>query len=170
MRRWLVLSSVLIFLAAAAPFVSAQQPQRYVTRTRLQAVFSDLEHQWLKAVQAKDAAALGTILADEFEVWSPESPATPIPREDWTTQAFARKLQEFHVRQIVVRAVSPEVSVASFILSETIDEGGKSVQETHFVVDVWTHHGNADAWRCTDRYISAAAADSAPPAPQRYGQ
>jgi ketosteroid isomerase-like protein len=147
LRLWFMLVVLLLCTISAT---SAQSP-RIITRTRLQAIFSDLEGQWLKAIQNKDEAALDQLLADGFEVWTPTQ-GDPIPREDWAKKAFARKLQSFQLRQLAVRGVDPEVSVANFILTETFDEAGKSQSEDYFVIDLWVKDG--DSWRCTDRYWS----------------
>ena len=144
-------------LAQNGPAQTAPAPPRIVTRTRLQVVFSQLETQWLKAVQAKDKAGLNKLLAEDFEVWTAASPGEPLPREDWQTAALARKLVSFRIRQMAVRSVRPDVAVASFVLTETFDEAGTAREESHFVVDVWTSSGG-DNWRCTDRYWSESSA------------
>ena len=131
-----------------------RQGQLVVTRTRLQVVFGELEGQWLKAIQGKDETTLNRILADEFSLWTPAPPGSPVPRTDWQTAAFGRKLQSFGMRQLAVRSVTPEISVANFELSETFDQGGVPRTEEHFVVDVWVKSGEGDNWRCTDRYDS----------------
>jgi len=137
----------------------AAQPQhgasRTVTRTRLQVLFTALETQWSQAVQQKDKAALQRLLDETFQVWTAVPPGDPMPREEWQTHMFGRTLRSSQLRQLAVRAVTPEVSVASFVLSETFDQGGKPQTEGHFVVDVWVKTGDGDTWKCTDRYMSA---------------
>jgi hypothetical protein len=147
-----VIASLLLSLSLIASAQDQTRAHRIVTRTRLQVVFSDLESQWLKAVQRKDEATLNRALSEGFQVWTPAPPGDPIPREDWQKKAFARKLQSFQLHQMAVRAVAPEVSVASFVLTEIFDQAGKTQTEDHFVVDVWTKSGDGDQWRCTDRY------------------
>lgn len=139
--------------------MAQNQPRsrQIVTQTRLQVLFSDLESQWLKAVQQKDEATLNRILADDFEVWAPEAPGDPIPREDWLKKAFASKLQSFRLRQMAVRSASPEIAIASFVLSETLNRAGPPQTQNHFVVDVWAKGGEGDNWRCTDRYVSVVS-------------
>jgi hypothetical protein len=159
---------VLVPLFALSFTASAQNQargHRVVTRTRLQVLFSDLESQWLKAVQEKDEASLNRLLADDFQVWTPQPPGDPIPREDWLRQAFANKLQSFRLRQMAVRSLSPEVSVADFLLTLTYDRAGKIQTQDHFVVDVWTDvqtdvqtkNGESDNWRCVARYVSVVS-------------
>jgi len=122
-------------------------------KARLQVFFSELETQWLKAVQDKNQSALNRILSDDFQVWTSIPPGDPIPREVWLGQVFGRKLQSFQLRQLGVRPVSPEVAVVSFILTET-SQSAIPRAENHFVVDIWTNSGAGDNWRCTDRYFS----------------
>lgn len=155
MKRCLRIISVVLVLVC---LLSAQETgRRIVTRTRLQVLFSDLETQWLEAVQQGDKAALNRLLSEEFEVWTPAPPGDPIPREDWQAQAFARPPQSFQLGQMAVRAVSADISVASFRLTETFGSGPEARHEAYFVVDVWTKVGSGDDWRCTDRYLSRVA-------------
>ena len=129
-----------------------RQGQRIVTRTRLQVLFSDLEGKWLKAIQDKDQGTLNRLLPDEFQVWTPAPPGSPIAREDWLKSALARKLQSFQFRQMAVRSVSSETSIASFVLTETFQKAGKPQSEEHFIVDVWMKSPGSEDWKCTDRY------------------
>jgi ketosteroid isomerase-like protein len=129
-------------------------PGRVVTTTRLVSMFSDLEDQWLTAIQKKDAAALDRLLSDDFQVWTAEPPGAPLPHEDWQAQAFASKLQSFRIRQMAVRGVSDDVAIASFVLQTSAVLDGKEVPAQHFVVDVWKRDG--ESWHCTDRYLSEA--------------
>jgi hypothetical protein len=149
----------LLVVLFALPATVAAQPQpgaaRTVTRTRLQVLFSALETQWSTAVQQKDTAALYRILDEAFQVWTAAPPGDPLPREEWEKRVFGRNLRSSELRQLAVRAVTPEVSVASFVLSEIFDQGGKLRTEDHFVVDVWVKTGDGDTWKCTDRYMSA---------------
>jgi ketosteroid isomerase-like protein len=164
----IVVVILLAWFAVSLP-VSAQehhQGQRIVTRTRLQVLFSDLENQWFKAIQQKDAASLNHLLSDDFQVWTPTPPGSPIPREDWQTAAFGRKLRSFQFRQLAVRSVSPEIAIDSFVLTETFDKAGKSQPEDHFVVDVWAKNGEGDNWRCTDRYWWKVSGVSHPAGPK----
>jgi hypothetical protein len=146
-------ATIALILSLAAVSGEAQEHRqgvRIVTRTRLQVLFADLERQWLEAVQQQKQAPLNSLLSDDFQVWTPTPPGEPIPREDWWKKAVARKLQSFELHQLAVRGVSPEISLASFVLTERLGDAGKTRTEEHFVVDVWVKTG--DSWRCTDRY------------------
>ena len=131
---------------------------RVVTKTRLVAIFSDLETQLLQAEQAKDEPALNRLLGEDFEVWTPELSGDPIPRDDWQKQALAQKLSSFRIEQMAVKGMSDEIVVASFLLEETVQHDGKTKGGNHFVVDVWKKNG--DAWQVTDRYSSRVAASA----------
>ena len=153
-----------VAVALLAAFVALQgtvaaQPQpgtvRTVTRTRLQVLFTALEEQWAQAVQQHDTATVHRLLDEAFQVWTAAPPGDPLPREEWEKRVFRRPLRSSALRQVAVRAVTPEVAVVSFVLSETFDQGGKPRTEDHFVVDVWVKTGDGDTWKCTDRYLSA---------------
>jgi hypothetical protein len=163
----IILPCVVLGVACA---VSAQQqaehdqtgPRRVVTTTRLVTLFSEFENQWMQAVQHKDESALAHWLGDDFQVWTPETNG-PTPREGWQKQAWARKLTSFHFRGMAVRSLREDSAIVSFVLSESVQSGGKPKFEAHFVVDIWSKE--ADQWVCTDRYASPllAAANRAQP-------
>jgi Domain of unknown function (DUF4440) len=151
----IILSCVVLGVACA---VSAQQaqhdqtgPRRVLTTTRLVSLFSELENQWMQAVQHKDGSALARLLGDHFQLWTPETNG-PTPREDWQKQALAQSLVSFHFRQMAVRSLREDSAIVSFVLSKSVQSGGKLKVEAHFVVDIWSKEG--DQWVCTDRYAS----------------
>jgi len=132
---------------------SPQTPPSHVAiTTRLVALFSDLEEQWLNAIQKKDSAALDHLLGDEFQVWTAAPPGSPIPREDWQVQSLASPPASFQLSQMAVRTVADNVAIASFVLQTSLNRNGAAVSQRHFIVDVWTKGG--DNWVCTDRYQS----------------
>ena len=101
------------FMAAGWPgLASAQQSsplaepahQRVATTTRLVTIFSELETEWLQAVQQKDSAALERFPGEDFQELSPNV-AGPVPREEWQQRALTQELQSFHLRQMAVRAL-----------------------------------------------------------------
>jgi len=58
--------------------VAPVRPQkRIITKTRLVAICSDLENQLFQAVQSKDRAGLDSILAEDFQLWTPNPPGRP---------------------------------------------------------------------------------------------
>ena len=158
----LFLSGLLMVMIAACASPAQQTTRRVVTRTRLQVLFSDLESQWLTAVQHNDKAALDGLLTDEFTVWSSKPPGDPMPREEWQAEAFAHPPQSFQLRQMAVRAVSANIAIASFRLAETMGSGAQARRESYFVVDVWNKVGKGDEWRCSDRYLSRVPEETQP--------
>jgi ketosteroid isomerase-like protein len=166
-RRPVSCLCLLLSLVASAIFVQNQakpksEPSRIVTVTRLVAMFSDLESQWLRAMQRKDESTLNRLLAEDLQVWTPTPPGDPIPREDWLRQALADRLESFHLRQMAVRSVNDDIALVSFVWSETVVRGGKSATSHYFVVDVWRKDRDNDRWQVTDRYISSVAPASHP--------
>jgi Domain of unknown function (DUF4440) len=155
---------VLLFAPGAAQTQTAPQVAsgRAVVATRLVAMFSDLETQWLTAVQNKNTAVLDHLLSDEFQVWIADPPGAPLPREDWQAHALAAPPSIFHLRQMAVRPVSDDIAIASFVLQESMTRDGKDVSQQQFIVDVWKK--TAESWLCTDRYSSDIAKNPMPQA------
>lgn len=140
--------------AGARQNTPGKRSGRIQITTRLVALFSELETRWLEAVQHKDEAALKQLLGEEFELWTPAA-AGPVAREDWQKSSFSENLQWFRMRQMAVRSLNDGYAVASFVLNESIESGGKPEQRAWFVVDVWTKV--SDHWLCTDRYAAPVA-------------
>jgi ketosteroid isomerase-like protein len=133
-------------------------PGRIVTTTRLVAIFSQLENQWLKAVKDKDQSTLDSLLADDFQVWMPMS--DPVPREDWIRQAESEKPASFRIEHMAVRDLGNDTAIASFVLAQTMERDKSAVSEQHFVVDVWRK--SATGWQATDRYMSRLRSSAVP--------
>lgn len=164
-RWWLGCTALVLALASLAPLhAQSSGGHRVVTHTRFQILFGDMEKQILKALQARDAAALKTLLKDEFQVWRPD-PADPLPREEWEAQAMASPPSGFYIENIAVRALSEDFAIAHFVL--TLEH--KGVTERYFVADVWQRHNLAageslntdspgavpgETWRLSDRYLT----------------
>jgi len=153
--RFALFLFLLVSLCVVAP---AQQtapprrgPQRVVTTTRLVRVFSELETEWHQAVQQKDSAVLDRLLGEDFQEWKP-SIAGPVPREEWQQRAFAQELRSFQLRRVAVRSLNEETVVVSFVLSESVQSGGKLEEQDSFIVDLWAKIDGR--WVCTDRYAS----------------
>jgi ketosteroid isomerase-like protein len=156
---------MLLALGLACSFcMSAQQSGRIETRTRLVSQFSELQNQWLHAVQTKDAAALERLLSEDFEVWTPAHTG-PIPLEDWQAQAFSENLKSFRFADLAVKSPRDGIAIESFRLETTTSRKGSDVTENFFVVNLWV--SDKDSWRCTDSYVSpvTASASTAPTKP-----
>jgi ketosteroid isomerase-like protein len=155
--KQLVLWLIFLVLCPCAAFPQGQvappRPQkRIVTKTRLVAIFSDLENQLFQAAQSKDHAGLDAILAEDFQLWPPTPPGDPVPREDWLSQSLAENLRDFRVRQMAAHSVAENVTVVSFVLSKTVARAGKTSVQNYFVVDLWQKV--EDKWKLSDRYAS----------------
>src|SRR3979409_187951 len=81
-------------LIAASVLVAAQEPvkpklsPRIVTATKQVTIFTGLENQLLQAVQKKDKAALGALLADDLIIEMPN--ADPLPGDEWLDSVTAK--------------------------------------------------------------------------------
>ena len=153
---------VVALAVAAAASGQRQRTQNHpVTRTRLVALYSDLEAQLATAAQKSDSAKLQQMLSDDFEQWTPEPPGDPIPREDWMA---AYHPPSFSTHQMAVRTFG-DTEIASFVLHQKAAFGDKDASGEFFVVDVWRREGNSS--RLASRYLCRAArtAVSSPPAP-----
>ena len=162
-RKTVGWTATLVLAAATAAAAGGQRqktPQggHIVTRTRLVALYTDLETQLATAAQKSDTARLAQLLTDDFEKWTPEPPGDPIPREDWMA---AYHPAAFSVSQMSVRAFG-DTEIASFLLRQKATYGDKDASGEFFVIDVWRREGNTS--RLASRYISRVARTPAPPA------
>jgi hypothetical protein len=151
MKRFPALATSLLLIFAICALAHAQSaprsasPGRIATTTRLVALFSGQERELNLALQQKDAATLDRLLSPDFQVWTPEPPGHPIPREDWVQQNAGGSFGGARLTQMAVRDLGNS-HVVSFVMSRA---SGAS-----FVVDVWQDAGNG-TWKLTDRYVSA---------------
>ena len=156
MERFLTaLASLAVFLLVPAGHVLAQgqpSPGRppAVTVTRLVKLFDGLENDWLAAIRNRDEAALGTLLADDFEMRLASRPADPIPRAEWIKHALANPGVGWTVRQMAARDMGCTV-VVSFRLDPA---AGASALRPVLVVDTWVRAQGA--WKVAARYVGAA--------------
>jgi hypothetical protein len=155
----------LIFLVLCPCFAFPQgqvapprPPKRIVTKTRLVAIFSDLENQLFQAEQNKDHDGVDSILAEDFQLWTPTPPGDPVPRADWLNQSLAENLKDFRIQQMAARSVEENATVVSFVLSKTVAHAGKTSVQNYFVVDLWQKA--EDKWKLSDRYASQVSAAS----------
>ncbi len=117
------------------------------------ALFSDLENQLVQAAQRKDQAALQRLIREDCNLWTPEPPGDPMPREDWIAILVEDPPRSLRMRQLAVQ-VFGDINVVSFVASEGRLVKGKQQTTDHFIVDVWTKQGGA--WQLSARYLSAA--------------
>jgi len=162
MRKYVMQAALICALlgSATAQRASGRPPAggRIVTRTRLVALYSDLEAQLAAAAQKQDRAKLEQLLGDDFEQWSPEPPGDPVPREDWLAAYHPTSAA---TRQMAVRAF-PDTDVVSFVLRQQAKFGENEASGDFFVVDVWRHEEKGQ--KLASRYISRAAKTVVPSA------
>src|SRR5689334_17936125 len=102
--RWLI---CLVFFAVTLA-VTAQEPvkpplsPRIITATRQVSIFTGLENQILKAVQAKDQATLKNLISDDCMIEMPD--ADPLAADDWVSSVLSKdfSLKSFLIRQVSV--------------------------------------------------------------------
>jgi hypothetical protein len=160
------LLTMLLLLPASMDFpqgqVAPERPaKRIVTRTRLVAIFSDLENQLFKSLQDKNDQAVSALLSEDFQLWTPASPGDPVPREDWQKQALAENMKAYHIRQTAARSIDDNSVLVHFVLSRTFQRAGKAAASEYFVVDLWQKNG--EKWQLSDRYASPLAASHSKP-------
>jgi len=135
--RVILRPAVFAVLLIFAQAMFAQTPRKSISSaTRQVAIFSELENKLETAFAERDSATLAKLLSDDFEVWSPRPSGDPIARDEWLQLAPELRPQSFHVRQMAVRTFG-NLYVVSFVLNEIVS----GLQQTHFVVDVWTGEG-----------------------------
>jgi hypothetical protein len=125
-------------------------PGRIETRTRLVAIFSDLNNQLYRAIQHHDAAAFNKLVGEDFELRTSHMPDEPLSREEWQQQSFSRALAGFQLSQMAVRGLRDDVAIVSFVLEEPSQSPGEARKS--LIVQAWTREG--DIWTCQEAYIS----------------
>jgi hypothetical protein len=145
-----LVAALSVLAGAATAQGQAPAPGRTPTVTRLVKLFGGLENDWLAAIRNRDEAALGGLLAEDFEMRLASRPAEPIPRAEWIRHALAAPTPVWTVRQMAARDMGCAV-VVSFRLEPGAGAPGARAA---FVVDTWVQaHGT---WRVAARYVAAA--------------
>jgi ketosteroid isomerase-like protein len=152
MKYLLILVGLLVAGSATA---DGQGPKRGVpTVTRNVLTFSQLENEWIDAVQKHDTAALDKLVAPDYELRSGATPGVPTPRADSLKQSFELPPFQSSISQMAVHEY-PDLMVVSFMWKIAAPQGTGLAQNV-FVVDTWRRAG--DSWQVEVRY--AAPADS----------
>jgi hypothetical protein len=139
-----------LLLLAAAPAISADVPPgggRVGTVTRLVKLFLEKEAALQAVVRGGDAAAVGAMLTEDFEMRTGVHPDNPVPRADWIRAMVRTRDPGGDVSQMAVHDYG-----AVMLVSFTLDAAGGPV----FVVDAW--RGGAADWKLAVRYASSARA------------
>ena len=146
------MTSIVLF-TAPLPTLADEPPGggRVPTVTRLVKVFLDKEAQLGAAVRGADAAALGNLLTDDFELRAGARAASPVPRDDWMRELMRTREPGGDISRMAVHDYGT-VAIASF----TQESSAGPV----FVVDVWRAQG-AD-WKLAVRYSAPAGSPAFP--------
>jgi ketosteroid isomerase-like protein len=146
----LIILAVTISVAAQEPVKPPLSP-RIITATRQVSIFTNLETQLLKAVQAKDEATLKNLVADDCMIEMPD--ADPLAADDWMTAVLAKdfQLKSFQVRQVSALDQGDTVIIKFDRVQQSTYKGAPDGGE-FFVIDVWKKSG--DSWKLANRYVS----------------
>jgi ketosteroid isomerase-like protein len=151
MKYLLILVGLLVAGSATA---DGQGPTRRVpTMTRNVLIFSQLENDWIDAVQKHDTKALDKLVAPDYELRSGATPGVPTPRDDSLKQSFALPAFQSSISQMAVHEY-PDLMVVSFLWTITPPQGTGIAQKV-FVVDTWKRVG--DSWQVLVRYASPSS-------------
>jgi ketosteroid isomerase-like protein len=151
--RWhasLAFWTVALALAGQEPVKPPLSP-RIVTATRQVSIFTDLEKQVLKAIQAKDQGALKNLVSEDCMVEMPD--ADPLAAEDWVASALSKDfaLKSFLIRQVSVLDQGDSAIVKFDRVQKATFKGAPEDGE-FFVVDLWKKNG--DTWKLANRYVA----------------
>ena len=157
-------------LIAATWFAAAQEPvkpklnPRIITATKQVTMFTNLEMQFLKAVQKKDKAAVEAMLTEEFQIQMPD--ADPLAGDEWLEQVMAKDftLQNYGVRGMSVVDLG-NAAVVTFERRQDATYKGQPANGEFFVVDVWKKDG--ENWKLANRFVSKTSSAAMPKAPPK---
>jgi len=152
-------SILLVLLISASLLAQAPaRPGRTITPTRQVAEFSDLEHQWMDALQHNDRFALDHLLTEDFEILTPLA-ANAVDRDEFIEAVTGSlKLQSYGISQMTVHDFG-DTAVVNFFINTKGQFRGRDSSGRYFVVDVWRKSGNR--WEAAVRYLSKAGVASA---------
>jgi Domain of unknown function (DUF4440) len=166
MRRFYFFGLVLLLtLATPCTAQSANQRRRETTQSEKPAsdarsfmeLFTNLERDWIQAVQRKDEATLESILAPEFMLRSSEEAENPQFRAAWIHQALnSYHIRTYDHRAMVIRAFLG-VAVVSFVQRQQATMDGKDCSGDYLIVDLW--ESNHNKWQVSARYMAPISKD-----------
>lgn len=145
--RRAVLLGAWALCAAAGPLHA--QPARVPTVTRLVQLFMEREIALQERARAGDAAALGAMLTDDFELRAGSQPARPVPRAAYVADIVRQKPAQAAPTEMAVHDLGT-TAIASFRIPLDSADAGL------FVVDVWRQSGAE--WKLAIRYAAPATA------------
>ena len=139
----------LLAISSVSSPVAAQERAsggRVPTVTRLVKLFLDKEGALGASVRSADAAALGKLLTDDFELRTGARAANPVPRGDWMREMLRTRDPGGDISRMAVHDFGG-TAIASFVQD--------SLAGPLFVVDVWRADGSD--WKLAVRYAGPAA-------------
>jgi ketosteroid isomerase-like protein len=145
-----------VFLSSALHAQAPDRSGRTITPTRQVAQFSELENQWVDAIQHKDEPALDHLLTDEFEMLTTLAP-NPIERDEFVEATPNLKIDSYRVSQMTVHDYG-DTAVVNFLANVKGQFRGRDWSAQYFIVDVWRKNG--DTWQVAVRYLSKAGMHS----------
>ncbi len=124
---------------------------RIITATRQVSIFTNLETEMLKAIQARDQAGLGNLVGDDCMIEMPDS--DPLPAADWISSVVSKDftLKSFQVRQVSALDQGDFVLVKYDRVQQATYKGAPENGE-FFVIDLWKKSG--DSWKLANRYVA----------------
>lgn len=154
-RIALVAGLLALLALAVSPPAAAQEVRpsggRVPTVTRLVKLFLDKENALGASIRSGDAAALGNLLTDDFELRTGARAASPVPRADWMRELLRTRDPGGDISRMAVHDLGA-TAIASFTQ--------QSAAGPLFVVDVWRAVGAE--WKLAVRYAAPAGSDAFP--------
>jgi hypothetical protein len=157
MKYLLILVALFVGVNATAAGQANGRGSPFKTRNVL--TFTELETQWVNAVQKHDTATLDKLVGDKFELRSSAAPGVPTPRDESLKQSLALAPFQSAIGQMAVHEYG-DLMVVSFLWKIDAPKEAGLAQKV-FVVDTWKRNG--DSWQVQVRY--AAPADAAASVP-----
>jgi Domain of unknown function (DUF4440) len=153
-RICLLAASLVLGVSLIAPAQEPVKPplsKRIITATRQVTIFTDLENQMLRAIKAKDQAALSKMVEEDCMIEMPDS--DPLPAEEWMTSVLSKDyaLKSFMVRQVSAIDLNDSVLVKYDRVQEAAFKGAADNGE-FYVIDLWKKSG--ETWKLANRYVA----------------
>lgn len=134
MKRLLAVASLLLAITAMP-----------VAQAGVDQALMDLERQWVKAITAGDAAALGSLLATDFV--SLQSDGTLQPKAAYVANTTKGKWQVNEVSDMKVKVYGDTAVVTGIWTGKGTDGAGKAVDGKEQWADTWMKMPGGK-WQC----------------------
>jgi hypothetical protein len=148
MKYLLILVALLVGVNATAAGQANGRGSPFKTRNVL--TFTQLENEWLEAVQKHDTATLDKLVGNTFELRSSATPGVPTAREESLKESFSLPPFKSSIGQMAVHEYG-DLMVVSFMWKIDAPKEAGLAQKV-FVVDTWKRNG--DSWQVLVRYAA----------------